>query len=87
MADVTKQDENIVVVQPVKHWWESKVIWFNVMVIAATLATSATPALEQYMSPESYTLLTSIVGVVNAVLRFGTSKGIINTNMKVMDNG
>ena len=88
MADITKptdEEPKVVPVQPVKHWWESKVIWFNAFVILASLITSATPALEQYMSPESYALLTSIVGVANAVLRFGTSKGIINTNMKVVE--
>lgn len=89
MADIVKPTENteVVVVQPVKHWWESKVIWFNAFVILASLITSATPALEQYMSPESYALLTSIVGVINAALRLRTSKGIIQANTKVIDNG
>ena len=56
MADITKpidKEPKVVLVQPVKHWWESKVIWFNAFVILASLITSATPALEQYMSPES----------------------------------
>lgn len=86
MADITKQDENAVVVQLVKPWWQSKVIWFNAFVILASLITSATPALEQYMSPESYGLLTSVVGVINAVLRFNTSRGIIKSDTKVVDN-
>ena len=85
MADITKQDENVVLVQPVKHWWESKTIWFNAFVIVAGLATSATPALEQHMKPEAYALLTSIVGVVNAWLRFSTSKGIINADTEVVE--
>lgn len=59
-----------------KHWYQSKTVWFNVFVIGASLATTATPALEQYMSPESYGLLTAVVGVVNAVLRFATSRPI-----------
>ena len=59
-----------------KHWYQSKVVWFNLAVIGASLATTAIPALEQYMSPESYGLLTAVVGVVNAVLRFATSRPI-----------
>ena len=81
----TEKTPDVVLVQPVKHWWQSKVIWFNAFVILASLITSATPALEQYMSPESYGLLTSIVGVINAVLRFGTSKGIIQTNINLVE--
>ena len=89
MADITKptdEEPKVVLVQPVKHWWESKVIWFNAFVILASLITSATPALEQYMSPESSGLLTSVVGVINAVLRFNTSRGIIKSDTKVVDN-
>ena len=77
MADITKQDENAVVVQLVKPWWQSKVIWFNLFVVGASLITTTTPALEQYMSPESYGLLTSIVGVINALLRLSTSQAIV----------
>lgn len=66
-----------VVIAP-KHWYQSKVVWFNIAVIGASLATTATPALEQYMSPESYGLLTAVVGVVNAALRFATSRPIAN---------
>jgi hypothetical protein len=89
MADITKptdEEPKVVLVQPVKHWWESKVIWFNAFVILASLITSAAPALEQHMSPESYGLLTSVVGVINAVLRFNTSRGIIKSDTKVVDN-
>lgn len=64
-----------VVINP-KHWYQSKVVWFNAFVIGASLATTATPALEQYMSAESYGLLTAIVGVINAALRFATNRPI-----------
>ena len=77
MADITKQDENAVVVQLVKPWWQSKGIWFNLFVVGASLITNATPALEQYMTPENYGLLTSIVGVINALLRLSTSQAIV----------
>jgi len=73
MADITKpidEEPKVVLVQPVKHWWESKVIWFNAFVILASLITSATP----------------VVGVINAVLRFNTSRGIIKSDTKVVDN-
>ena len=77
MADITKQDENAVVVQLVKPWSQSKVIWFILFVVGASLITNATPALEQYMTPENYGLLTSIVGVINALLRLSTSQAIV----------
>lgn len=80
MADITKpidKEPKVVLVQPVKPWWQSKVIWFNLFVVGASLITNATPALEQYMSPESYGLLTSIVGVINALLRLSTSQAIV----------
>ena len=66
-----------VVINP-KHWYQSKVVWFNIAVIGASLATTATPALEQYVSPETYGLITAVVGVINAALRFATSRPIAN---------
>lgn len=60
-----------------KHWYQSRVMWFNVFVIGASLATTATPALEQHVSPETYGLITAVVGVVNAVLRLVTSRPIV----------
>lgn len=59
-----------------KHWYESKTIWFNAIVVAVGLATSATPALEQYMSAEMYGVIASFVAFVNAVLRLVTGQPI-----------
>ena len=59
-----------------KHWYQSKTIWFNLIVTAATLASSATPALEQYMSAEVYGVIASGVSFINAILRLVTGKPI-----------
>lgn len=59
-----------------KHWYQSKMIWFNLIVGAAALATSATPALEQHMSPEVYAVLLATVNFINAVLRLVTGQPI-----------
>lgn len=59
-----------------KHWYQSKTIWFNAIIVAVGLATSATPALESYMSAEMYGVLASFVAFVNAVLRLATGQPI-----------
>tara|TARA_R110002051_G_scaffold183589_1_gene253134 strand:- start:24531 stop:24965 length:435 start_codon:yes stop_codon:yes gene_type:complete len=64
------------VTPPEKHWYESKTIWFNAIVVAVGLATSATPALEQYMSAEMYGVIASFVAFINAVLRLATGQPI-----------
>lgn len=64
------------VTPPEKHWYESKVIWFNSIVIAVGLATSATPALESYMSAEMYGVIATFVAFINAVLRLVTGQPI-----------
>ncbi|WP_413190167.1 hypothetical protein [Psychrobacter sp. AT9] len=64
------------VTPPPKHWYESKTIWFNAIVIAVGLATSATPALESYMSAEMYGVIASFVAFVNAILRLATGQPI-----------
>lgn len=59
-----------------KHWYQSKTIWFNTVVIAVSLATAATPAIEQHLSPEVYGVVASGVAFVNAILRLVTCKKI-----------
>ncbi len=61
---------------PPKHWYESKTIWFNAIVIAVGLATSATPALESFMSAETYGVIASFVAFINALLRLMTGQPI-----------
>ncbi|AOY43451.1 MULTISPECIES: hypothetical protein [unclassified Psychrobacter] len=76
--DMTKflSDSDYGSTPPEKHWYESKVIWFNAIVIAVGLATSATPALEQYMSAEMYGVIATFVAFINAVLRLVTGQPI-----------
>lgn len=79
MADITKQataNTPQPVIEMPKHWWQSKVIWFNYFAIMVGLISSATPALESHLSPESYGLLTAIVALINAILRFSTKSPI-----------
>ncbi|WP_201594827.1 hypothetical protein [Psychrobacter fulvigenes] len=64
------------VTPPPKQWYESKTIWFNAIVVAVSLATSATPALESFMSAEVYAVIASFVAFVNAVLRLVTGRPI-----------
>ena len=59
-----------------KHWYQSKTIWFNLIVTAATLASSATPSLEALMTPEVYGVLATGVAFINAILRLLTGKPI-----------
>ena len=80
LNDVTQQSATTTPIPPdnedAKHWYESKTIWFNMIFIAASLATAATPALEQYMSAETYSVLASGVAFINAVLRLATGQPI-----------
>ncbi len=64
------------VTPPPKHWYESKTIWFNAIVVAVGLATSATPALESYMSAEMYAVIATFVAFINALLRLVTGQPI-----------
>ena len=59
-----------------KHWYESKTIWFNLIITAMTLVTSATPSLETLMTPEVYGVLATGVAFINAILRLLTGKPI-----------
>lgn len=59
-----------------KHWYQSKTIWFNLIITAMTLATSATPSLETLMTPEVYGVLATGVAFINAILRLLTGKPI-----------
>lgn len=59
-----------------KAWYESKTIWFNLIIAAMTMATAATPSLEALMTPEVYGVLASGVAFINAILRLITGKPI-----------
>lgn len=69
-----------------KHWYQSKTIWFNLIITAMTLATSATPSLEVHMSAEVFGVIASGVAFINAILRLITGKPIKGSN-KVGGNG
>lgn len=69
-----------------KHWYQSKTIWFNLIITAMTLATAATPDLEAMMTPEVYGVLATGVAFINAILRLLTGKPIKGSD-KVGGNG
>lgn len=69
-----------------KHWYQSKTIWFNLIITAMTLATAATPSLETLMMPEVYGVLATGVAFINAILRLVTGKPIKGSG-KVGGNG
>ena len=56
-----------------KPWYESKTIWVNVLSVVIVLVTSimAWPDMQQYGAQ-----LTTMLAVVNVVLRLITSEGI-----------
>ena len=58
-----------------KKWWKSKTVWLNV----ATAVAGASPLIGNFtgiVSPLTYAILLSVVGVANIALRFLTDKGI-----------
>ena len=69
-----------------KPWYESKTIWFNLIIAAMTMATAATPSLEPLMTPEVYGVLATGVAFINAILRLVTGKPIKGSE-KVDGNG
>lgn len=59
-----------------KQWWQSKVVWFNVIVAIGTAAEASLHVIADNFSPEVYFGLILSVSAVNVVLRFVTSAGI-----------
>lgn len=62
-----------------KYWWQSKVIWFNIVMAAVELANELAVVVE--LLPEEYQAssrigLTVVVAVGNTILRFKTDRGI-----------
>lgn len=78
---VIPQSLEVVTVTPKpKHWYQSKTVWFNVFAVGASVATTAVPAVKQYMDDDTYGVLIAVVGVVNAILRFTTARPIATAN-------
>ena len=61
---------------PEKHWYQSKTIWFNLLVIVFGVIAEITPALEQHMSADVYAVLATFVSFINAVMRLSTAQAI-----------
>ena len=62
-----------------KYWWQSKVIWFNIVMAVVELANEMAVVVE--LLPEEYQAssriaLTVVVAIGNTILRFKTDQGI-----------
>ena len=66
----------IVVAAPVKHWWKSRTLWFNLIVAAVAAAELGFPALKPLLPDNLYLLLTFVLVVGNALLRAVTTKAL-----------
>ena len=58
-----------------KKWYKSKTVWLNV----ATAVAGATPLIANFtglVSPFTYALLLTVVGIANIALRFLTVEGV-----------
>lgn len=60
--------------QPTKPFWQSKTLWFNVLTVIVTIILDITKTVT--FTPAIATALTSIVGVVNVILRLITTTAI-----------
>ncbi len=58
-----------------KKWYQSKTVWLNV----ATAVAGATPLIANFtglVSPFTYAMLLTAVGIANIAVRFLTTEGI-----------
>lgn len=59
-----------------KPWYKSKTLWFNTVVAAVGIATSATPYIEAVTDPATFGFITAGIALANSVLRFVTKQPI-----------
>ena len=67
---------NIVVSLPSKPWWQSRTLWFNLVVAGLAAAEVGFPTLKPLLPDNLYQILTFVLVVGNALLRVITSKAI-----------
>lgn len=64
-----------------KHWYESKTMWFNIAVTVGAVASGVLPLLvtmQPFMTPFAYSVVFMTTSVVNIVLRAVTKDGLHN---------
>lgn len=59
-----------------KHWWKSKIVWFNVIIAIGAAAEASLHVIADNFSPEVYFGLILGITSVNVILRFATSTSI-----------
>lgn len=59
-----------------KLWWQSKTVWFNLIVAALLLAEQNVEALQGLVPDWLHKLAVFSLPIVNMVLRFITSQGV-----------
>ena len=63
-------------VQEVKSWYKSKVIWFNIIVAGLVALEQSFSALQNFVAADTYALAVTVLAVGNAVLRIVTTQGL-----------
>lgn len=67
---------NAVVVSESKPWYQSKVIWFNIVVAALAAAEASAAMIQPFVKGNVYGYGLLLLTVGNAALRIITSQGI-----------
>lgn len=63
-------------VEPVKPWWLSKTLWLNALSFAIVVITAMVDTDLVKQNPELVLSFMALVNVLNAILRFATTKGV-----------
>jgi hypothetical protein len=59
-----------------KKWWQSKTLWFNVLVAIGTAIEASLSMIQGYFDPRVFLAIIGLVSGVNVVLRFLTTTGV-----------
>mgnify|MGYP001298842119 CR=1 FL=1 len=68
--------ETLIQAEDTKPWWQSKTLWVNAIVLAMAAAEEHIGLLQSVLPVNVYQLIAFALPVVNAALRFITSKGV-----------
>lgn len=59
-----------------KKWWQSKTIWFNIIVASLVALEETFSALQGLLPANVYAIAVPVLAIGNAVLRIVTTQGI-----------
>lgn len=59
-----------------KKWWQSKTLWFNIAMAAATTAEASFGLLQPVLPGNEYASLAFVLAIGNAMLRIISTQGI-----------